>query len=93
MSDADGVRDVAERSRFELEEGGRLAYADYRREGDVLAIPHVYADPTLRGGGAAGRLMQGVADHARAGGLRIRPVCPYAAAWMRRHPETADLLA
>ena len=59
------VRDAPERGRFELEEEGRLAYADYRREGDVLAIPHVYADPALRGRGAAGRLMQGVADHAR----------------------------
>ncbi|MBE7217270.1 MAG: N-acetyltransferase [Caulobacteraceae bacterium] len=87
------VRDNAARSRFELEEDGRLAYADYRREGDVLVIPHVFADPALRGRGAAGRLMAGVARAARDGGLKIMPVCPYAATWMRRHPETADLLA
>ncbi len=87
------VRDIPARSRFELEEDGRLAYADYRREGDVLIVPHVFADPALRGRGAAGRLMQGVAEYARDGGLKISPVCPYAAAWMRRHPETADLLA
>ena len=93
MSAAGEVRDAPERSRFELEEGGRLAYADYRRDGDVLIIPHVFTDPALRGGGVAGRLMQGVAEHARGAGLKIMPVCPYAAAWMRRHPETADLLA
>ena len=88
-----GVVDNAARSRFELEEDGRLAYADYRREGDVWVIPHVFADPALRGGGAAGRLMAGVMSAARAQGARVLPVCPYAAVWMRRHPETADLLA
>jgi predicted GNAT family acetyltransferase len=79
--------------RFELVENDRLAFADYRRRGDVLVIPHVESDPALRGGGAAGRLMQGVADRARQGGLKITPLCSYAAAWFRRHPDQADLIA
>ncbi len=88
-----GVRDDAARRRFELEEDGRLAYADYRLQAGVLEIPHVFADPALRGRGAAGRLMEGVLAHARAEGLSVRPTCPYAAAYIRRHPRHADLLA
>ena len=79
--------------RFELVEQGRLAFAEYRREGDVLVIPHVEADPALRGQGTAGRLMEGVLEYARGRGLKVTPVCGYAAAYIRRHPEYHDLLA
>jgi predicted GNAT family acetyltransferase len=79
--------------RFELVENGLLAFADYRRRGAVLILPHVEADPALRGTGAAGRLMAGLAAHARAAGLKILPTCAYAAAWFQRRPDQADLLA
>lgn len=89
----DGVRDAPTRSRYELEAAGGLAYADYRREGGVLVIPYVYAEPALRGSGASGRLMEGVLARARAQGLKVAPVCGYAAAYIRRHREHHDLLA
>ena len=79
-------------SRFELKEQGLLAYADYRRRDGRLIIPHVEADPGLRGGGAAGRLMEGVLAEARREGLKVTPLCGYAAAYIRRHPEHQDLL-
>lgn len=79
------------RSRFELEEDGHVAYADYRREGDRLVIAYVYAPPELRGAGAAGRLMEGVLAAARDQALKVTPLCGYAAAYIRRHPEHQDL--
>lgn len=87
------VTDNTARHRFELEEGGKLAFADYRLTDGRMIIPHVEADPALRGGGAAGRLMEGVLAHAREEGLKVVPLCGYAAAYMRRHKEHADLLA
>lgn len=87
------VTDNAGESRFELSEDGKLAYAEYRIEGDVLIIPYVESDPALRGKGTAGRLMTGVLDSARAKGLKVTPICGYAAAYIRRHPEYHDLLA
>ena len=45
------VIDNAARSRFELEENGELAFASYRRSGDVFTIPHVEAAVALRGTG------------------------------------------
>ncbi|MFN4090143.1 MAG: GNAT family N-acetyltransferase [Alphaproteobacteria bacterium] len=78
--------------RFELLIDGQVVFADYRRQDGRLVIPHVEAPPALRGTGAAGRLMRAVTDLARAEGLKIRPLCGYASAWMRRHPETHDLL-
>lgn len=87
------IVDNAARSRFELEEGGKLAFADYRRAGGRLILPHVEADPALRGTGAAGRLMEGVLAKARAEGLKVTPLCAYAAAFMKRRREYDDLLA
>lgn len=87
------VTDNLERKRYELVEQGQTAFADYRRDGIRLIIPHVEAPTALRGQGTAGRLMQGVVAHARAEGLRIVPLCGYAAAWLRRHPEYSDIVA
>ena len=92
-TDASAVTDNTALSRFELVENGQIAFADYHRHGDRLTIPHVETPPALRGAGVAGRLMAGVVQHVRAQGLKIVPLCPYAAAWIQRHPEEADLLA
>lgn len=82
-----------ERQRFELVEEGLTAFADYYPKGDVLVIPHVESPVPLRGRGTAGRLMQGVAETARAEGLRLLPTCSYAVAWFRRHRDWNDVLA
>jgi hypothetical protein len=74
--------------RFELDVDGKLAWADYRRRDDQLIIPHVEADPDLRGTGAASRLMQQVKAAADAESLTIVPICGYAAAWLRRNART-----
>ena len=87
------ITDNTERRRFELEEQGQTAFADYRLNGDTVVLPHVEAPPALRGTGAAGRLMEGVVEHARDRELKLLPVCSYAVAWLRRHPEHGDLIA
>jgi len=86
------VTDQPERQRFELVEEGKLAFANYRREGNLLIIPHVEADPALRGRGTAGRLMAGMLEIVRSRGKKVRPLCGYAAAWIQRHPDYHDLV-
>jgi predicted GNAT family acetyltransferase len=78
--------------RFELEENGLRAWAEYRIRDGKYVLPHVEADPALRGTGAAGRLMQQIVDHARANALVLEPRCSYARAWFQRHPEAQDVL-
>jgi predicted GNAT family acetyltransferase len=86
------VTDNPSRSRFELIEQGQTAFANYRRNGDVMIIPHVESPPALRGKGTADRLMRGIVEKARADGFKIEPWCSYAAAWLRRHPDAQDVL-
>ena len=86
------MKDNTEAHRFELEENGLLAWAEYRVRDGKYILPHVEADPPLRGTGAASRLMQQVVDHARAGKLILEPRCSYALAWFKGHPEAQDVL-
>ncbi len=86
------VRDNVANHRFELERNGELAFATYERRGSTLVIRHVEAALPLRGTGAAGELMRGVAEIARSEGRTITPLCGYASAWIRRHKEYIDLL-
>ncbi len=89
----DRILDNQVRSRFEMWESGKLVFANYRLEGDRLVILHVEAPPELRGVGVAGRLMAALLEHARGRHRKVIPVCPYAAAFIRKHPQYQDLLA
>lgn len=85
--------DNPERQRFEWAEGGAVVFADYRGAPERLAITHVEAPSALRGTGAAGRLMEAMADHARRQEMKLVPICGYAVAWFRRHRDWQDVLA
>src|SRR5579862_2500181 len=79
--------------RLEMEQGGQVVFADYRRLDGRLVIDHVEAPMALRGTGAAGRFMEALVADARAAGVKIVPRCGYAAAWLQRRPEYRDLVA
>jgi len=87
------VKDNTSLGRFELEENGLIAFANYRRVGSAFVIPHVEAPPSLRGAGTAGRLMSGIVQLAREQGFKIAPTCSYARIWFRRNKQAADVLA
>jgi predicted GNAT family acetyltransferase len=80
----DTFRDNTIDHRFELDVDGLVAFATYIRRDGKLYIPHVEAPPALRGTGAAGALMERIVAQAGAEHLAIVPLCPYAAAWMKR---------
>ncbi len=86
------LHDNAAARRLEMVVAGQIVFADYRRLGDRLVIDHVEAPSSLRGTGAAGRFMEGLAAYARQSDVRITPLCGYAAAWLRRRPEHHDLI-
>lgn len=87
------VTDNTAHQRFELEIDGQIVFADYRRKGNVVIVPHVEAPVSLRGSGASGLLMEGMLALLRARGEKIVPLCSYASAYVRRHTEHHDLLA
>jgi hypothetical protein len=84
------VRDNIERHRFELDVGGHIAFSNYKRADGVLTILHTEVPKALEGRGIGSALIRGVLDTARSQRLKINPVCPFAKAYIQRHPEYAD---
>jgi predicted GNAT family acetyltransferase len=83
-----------ERHRFELEQDGQLAgFIAYRERDGRLDLLHTEVDERFEGRGLGGQLVRGTLEAVRAQGRRIIPSCPFVAAWLRRHPEFADLAA
>ncbi|MBP7651264.1 MAG: N-acetyltransferase [Phenylobacterium sp.] len=85
------LRDTGD--RYEMDEQGQTSWADYRLSGERLYLDHVESPAALRGTGAAGRLMAALSADVRARGLKITPICGYAAAWLRRSKDFSDLVA
>jgi uncharacterized protein len=88
-----GLREDVAAGRLEMVEAGQIVWADYRRQGGRLVIDHVEAPAALRGTGASGRFMAGLARYARDRGEKIVPLCSYAAHWLQRSAEHRDLIA
>jgi uncharacterized protein len=87
------VRDNPEKHRYEVEVDGELAGASYYRDrDDARVVTHTEIDEEWEGQGVGSRLIQGALDDIRARGLRVTPVCPFASAYIERHPEYADLV-
>jgi uncharacterized protein len=82
----------ADIGRFEAIVDGLQCEADYRLQDGVMVMTHTGVPRALEGRGIAAQLVAAALAHARAQGWRVRPLCSYVAVYMRRHPETQDLL-
>ena len=82
-----------EHSRFEATVEGQLCVAEYELHDDVMHMVHTVVPPAVGGRGIAAALVAAAVEHAKAQGLRIKPVCTYVRAYMQRHPETQALQA
>lgn len=79
------MHDNREKLRYELKVDNRTVYAEYKLLDDELVISYVFSPPELRGRGAAGRLMEEILALSKVKNWKIRPLCGYAAAWLKKH--------
>ena len=81
-----------ERDRFAVYVDELEAELDYNRLPDKVVVTHTGVPRELEGAGIGGQMAKAALDWARAEGLRVLPICPFVAAYIRRHPEYADLV-
>lgn len=94
MSDPDLViRDNPERHRFEADLGdGSVAIAEYRLGDGKIVFTHTKVPSAHEGKGIGSALIRFALDSARERGLQVVPICPFFAAYIKRHEEVQDLL-
>lgn len=70
------------------EKGDLMAEATFKlKENGESDIDYTYVNPSLRGQGIAGKLMEAVAQYLRGKGLKTTATCSYANIWLRRNSE------
>ncbi len=80
-------------SRYEvLLDDGRVGLLDYSVDGETVTALHTEVDPGHEGEGLGGALARRLLDDARDSGRRVRPVCPFVAGYLEKHPEYEDLV-
>lgn len=80
------------RQRFEWTEDGIPSVLDYELRDDVMTITHTGVPQAIGGRGIAADLTRHALDTARSRGWKVRPVCSYAAVYVKRHPAYQDLV-
>lgn len=87
------VREAPERHRYEALAGEVVAgFVDYRDAGDGRTLRHTEVFDAFEGQGVGSTLARAVLEDARATGRTVRPVCPFIAGWLTRHPEYLDVV-
>jgi predicted GNAT family acetyltransferase len=87
------VQHDAARQRFVADVDGVEAELDYEQHGQLICLTHTGVPPAIGGRGIAADLVRTALEYARSKGLKVKPACTYAAAYIERHPQYADLVA
>jgi predicted GNAT family acetyltransferase len=75
------------RHRFELTLDEGVAFLTYDQRHETLVLIHTEVPGQFEGRGFGGLLVRTAVEYARAHGLRVVPQCPFARAYLQRHPE------
>lgn len=87
------LAETAGKGRYSYRVGDDEAEMTFSKAGEGLVIiDHTGVPDVFRGQGVGQALVTRAVADARAAGRKILPLCPFAAAQFRRHPEWADIL-
>lgn len=76
--------------RFQWREDGQLCVLDYELRDGVMVVTHTGVPSSVGGRGIAADLAKAALDTARARGWKVRPLCSYVEAYMRRQRGAYD---
>jgi predicted GNAT family acetyltransferase len=87
------IHDNRDRHRFELDLGdGTIAIAEYNLLRGKIVFTHTEVPPSHEGQGIGSALIRHALAAARERGLQVIPICPFFAAYIKKHAEEQDLL-
>lgn len=86
MNEFDVVNNEKQK-RFEVRIGNRTAFTEYNVAGNNIVFSHTEVPREFEGQGIGKKLVETALDYARDNELKIIPLCPFVAAFIRRNPE------
>jgi len=82
---------VGKQNRFEVRLDNGVAYVEYmqNRQG-IIYLTHTEVPVSLEGQGVGSALLKKVLAHIRALDVKMAPLCPFVASFLKKNPGEAD---
>ena len=93
MADTPTVTHNAAAGQFESRTEHGIARLKYTLRGQVMDLAHTTVPQEAEGQGVGAALAKAALDHAKREGVKVIPSCPFVAAYVKRHPQYAELVA
>ncbi len=87
------IKENKEKKRFEAEVENKLALIEYIRAEDKMYLTHTEVSSELEGKGIASSMAKQVLQQIKDENLKLVPLCPFIASYVKRHPEWKEILA
>ncbi|MEW5674814.1 GNAT family N-acetyltransferase [Flavobacterium enshiense] len=83
-----------EKRRFELEVEDSVAYVEFIKNNDgIVFLTHTEVPAELEGKGVGSEMVSRTLNWIKEHGFTLAPLCPFVAAYLKRHPEWTEILA
>ncbi|PQJ14365.1 GNAT family N-acetyltransferase [Aureicoccus marinus] len=87
------VTNNAENKRYQAEVEGHLVKIDYLVTKNKIYLTHTEVPQVLEGRGIGKTLVEAALNDIEAQEKQLVPLCPFVAAYLKRHPDWARILA
>lgn len=82
------------KKRFELEVEGKTAFIEYILTNDnSMFLTHTEVPVALEGKGVGSAIVSKTLEYIKEKGYTLAPLCPFVAAYVKRHPDWKSILA
>lgn len=82
-----------EKKRYEVSIETKYAFIDYIEAKDTVYLTHTEVPKEFEGKGIASKLVVFALEDIENKGLKLAPLCPFVAAYVRRKPEWKRILS
>jgi uncharacterized protein len=83
-----------DKKRFELEVEDKTAFIEFILSNEnIIFLTHTEVPIGLEGKGAGSAIVSKTLDYIKEKGYTLAPLCPFVAAYVKRHPERKEILA
>jgi predicted GNAT family acetyltransferase len=84
--------DNTEAKRYEMHIDGYVPIIEYIKAKDKIFLTHTEVPKDLEGKGIGSKLVKAVLEDVERQELTLVPLCPFVAAYIKRHPEWRKLV-
>ena len=85
------VKDLGGKKRFQLGDSEETPFIEFiQNKQNIIFLTHTEVPQSLEGNGLGSLVVSKTLDHIRSQGFKMAPLCPFVAAYLKKHPEDAN---